>query len=218
MDDAPKFLGDDGPVPAAPVVEKEPVELTPEQLAAIEAVMAGRPVKAAACSRCKSADCAPVYFMLSHDQFEHDRRFRFKHGTDSVRQRYAPHVGMMCTRCFGRAESMRRFASRAKWGVIAGMVMACGYFVGALAHASTPLVLTLLFGGIGIAVVFGAVAVTVAKTAEAMLPLPKMVLGGDLFIHVVSRDRAGIDAFVDKHRLAFTDDGELERLVARAGG
>ncbi len=218
MDDAPKFLGDDGPVPAAPVVQKKPVELTPEQIAAIEAVMAGRPVKSAACSQCESADCAPVYFVLSHARFEHDRRFRFEHGTEPVRQPWAPHVGMMCTRCYGRAESMRNLASRAKWGVIAGIVMACGYFVGALAHASTPLVLTLLFGGIGIAVVFGVVAVTVAKTAEAMLPLPKILLGGDLFIHVVSRERAGIDAFVEKHKLAFLDEAEIDRLVARAGG
>jgi hypothetical protein len=218
MDDAPKFLGDDGPVPAAPVVEKAPVELTPEQLAAIEAVMAGRPVKPAACSQCKSADCAPVYFMLSHDQFEHDRRFRFKHGTEPVRQRYAPHVGMMCTKCYARAEAMRRLASRTRWGVIAGMVLACGYFVGALAHASTPLVLTLLFGGIGIAVVFGVVAVTASKTGEGLLPLPKMMLGGDLFIQVVSRDRGDIDAFLDKAKLVFLDPTELDRLVARARG
>ena len=217
MDDAPKFLGDDGPVPPAPVVENKPVELTPEQLAAIEAVMAGRAVKPAACARCKSAKCAPVYFMLSHDRFEMDRRFRFKHGTEPVRQRYAPHVGMMCASCFARAEAMRRMSSRAKWGALLGMVIVCGYFVGALAHASTPLVLTLLFGGIGVAVVFGAVAVTVGKAAEALLPLPKMILG-DLCIHVVSRDRADIDAFLEKTKLAFLDETELDRLVARAGG
>jgi hypothetical protein len=217
MDDAPKFLGDDGPVPPAPVVEKAPVELTPEQLAAIEAVMAGRAVKPAACAQCRSAECAPVYFMLSHDRFEMDRRFRFKHGTEPVRQPYAPHVGMMCTRCYWRAESMRRTSRRALWGAGAGLVMACGYFVGALAHASSAVVLTLLFGGIGVAVLFGTVAVTVGKAAEALLPLPKMILG-DLYIRVVSRDRADIEAFLDRNKLAFLDPAELDRLVARAGG
>ena len=62
------------------------------------------------------------------------------------------------------------------------------------------------------------IAVTLSKSAEALLPLPKMIMGGDLFIHVVSRDRADIDAFLEKTKLAFLDEGELDRLVARAGG
>jgi hypothetical protein len=116
--DGPRFLVDDGAPaavheesPAPPVVDQcaanddylagrlvvAPVEPSPELRTAIAAVFGGTSAKPGVCAHCQSADCAPIYLMLSNDQFAHERRFRFKHGTEPVRQRFAPHVAMMCT-------------------------------------------------------------------------------------------------------------------------
>ena len=215
--DGPKFLVDDGPAPTVdeepPTTVEQPVGPTPEQRAAIEAVLAG--TSAAACVHCKTADCAPVYLVLSHDQFTHERRFRFTHGSEPVRQPFAPHVTMMCTPCYRRVDGMRTLATRMRWRFGAGLVVACGYVVGGLAHAPSAIVLTLLFGGMGIMAVCGVLGYSAAKDADSRLPLPSMLLGGDLITVIVSRDRTAIAAFLDKNKLAFLDPTELDRLVAR---
>jgi len=196
-----------------PPPEPAPVGPTPEQRAAIEALLAGQPI---ACAQCKSPKCAPVFLLLSHDRYQLDHRFRFKHGSEPVRQPFAPVVAMMCTPCFRRAERLRRSARIATVGFAVGLAIACGYFVGALAQAPTNVVLALLFGGAAIAALSGVFVFTSRKAVRNALPLP--ALGGDLFIHVVSRDRAAITQFLDEQKLAFLDPAEVDRLVARAGG
>lgn len=216
--EGPKFLvGDEAEMPP-PAAEPEPAGPTPEQRAAIEDYLAGRSLVTAKCSRCKSAECAPVYMMLVHSQFSSEQRFRFKHGSEPVHQPYAPHVTMMCTPCYWRADGLRKTGERVRWGIVVGLLICVVAMATAFAKVSSGLFVALLFGGFAVTVISGAIANAAVNQSDKALALPRMILGGDLVTRVVSRDRAAIGAFLEKEKLVFLDPTEIDRLVQRVGG
>jgi len=212
--DEPRFLrsGDtaDEPAPSA-AADAPPTEPTPEQRAAIEAVLAGRSDEVAprTCIGCDSTDTSPAFVLVNYGSHEIARRYSIV-GTISIqRSTLAPSVSPMCERCYARVAANRM---RHRVGAVVaatGIIIGMGYFVAALAMASTAVSLSLLFGGGALMALAMVHAVFNQRALHAQLKLPKLP---GMAVLVVSRKREELERMLERAQLSSL---ELQNQIDR---
>lgn len=118
----------------------------------------------------------------------------------------------LCAPCLAR---VRRARSRHKIvaGIaLSGVVIATGYMVGTFAGASTAIVLTCLFGGMGLFAVGAALLVVMQSVLIRSLPIPDN-RGRNLLL--VTDDRAELDRLLASRHLASAEiRNKLERSAS----
>lgn len=217
-EDGPKFLRDGNPpeMPAEPAPKPDDAKMRTELEAAIAAAhaMTAPAPRSMHCAGCGSAECAPVYALLEHSSFEMDRRYKFMRTETVVRSSLAPYVFSLCTPCYWRVDANRRRVTHARYGAIAGLSIACGYFIGALAKAPTPVVLSLLFGGAAIFALAVAVVVFSDRALAEGLRLPRLP---GMQVLVLSKDRGDLDRVLERRKLISLEiQNEIDRMASNA--
>lgn len=157
------------------------------------------------CVTCGSGDTRVAYALVEHSPINVGMAGRDK----IVRRILETQQLALCRPCLAR---VRRARSRHK--VVAGIallgiVIASGYLVGAFVGASTPVVLTFLFGGFGLFAVGATLLVAMQHVLIRSLPIPEN-RGRNLLL--VTDDRAELDRLLASRHLASAEiRNKLER-------
>ncbi len=202
----------------------EPVTLSPEKLAEIDAVLErarrrevriqGEDVEMRGCVECGAEACEPVYVLLDHSSFEVGRRYSILGAISIQRSRLLPCVMPVCARCYDGVAANRRRRRISTMIAAAGLVVAGGYFVAALLMAPTVVSVSLLFGGGGVFAAGIAYALLTDRSLHARLHLPRLRA---MSVLLVSKDKAELERTLDRYQLSSLElQNEIERKAIEA--
>ncbi|HEX5058808.1 MAG TPA: hypothetical protein VFV99_05575 [Kofleriaceae bacterium] len=226
MTDEPRFLrsGDSAAEPGASGDKPAPqIEDTPERRALLEKVRALREQRevleaeltqrldehSRKCIGCDSTDTSPAYVLVNYGSHEIARRYSIV-GTVSIQSStLAPSVSPMCERCYARVAANRQRHRIGAAVAAVGIVIGMGYFVAALAKASTAVSLGLLFGGGALMALAMVHAVFNLRSLHHQLKLPKLT---GMAVLLVTRKRDELERLLDRCEL---NSRELQSQIDR---
>jgi hypothetical protein len=158
------------------------------------------------CVTCRASPGALTYVLVEHSP----TKVGFDGRNDVIRRVVEPYPLQVCGPCLARIRVQRRRAKLVAGVALAGIVVACGYLVGALLGASTPVVVGLLFGGFGAFTVGAVLMLVLQRALIASLPI-EANRGRNILL--VTTDDAELERELDKLRLA---SAEIRNQLDRA--
>jgi hypothetical protein len=163
-----------------------------------------------ACVTCRTIPSTLTYVLVEHSP----AKVGFDGRNDVIRRVVEPYPLQVCAPCLARIRIQRRRAKLVAGVALGGIAVACGYIVGALLGAPTPIILGLLFGGFGAFAAGTVLMLMMQRVLIASLPI-EANRGRNILL--VTTDHAELERELDKLRLASAEiRNQLDRAHTKA--